>query len=85
MIPNNERWERLKACGVHDWQSLPVVDSGEHYCEHCSTLWDESGRMVNLPALRSGKGDVMTTAFWRPTTSVRFSATGFPDVAQNEI
>jgi hypothetical protein len=51
MIPNNERWERLRVCGVHDWQSLPVIDSGEHYCHHCRTLWDDTGRIVNLPTL----------------------------------
>ena len=48
-LSGNERWERLRKCGVHDWQSLPMTDSGEHYCPSCCTLWDSRGQILNLP------------------------------------
>jgi hypothetical protein len=44
-----ERWEKLRTCGAHDWQTLPMTDSREHYCPNCWSLWDSSGQILNLP------------------------------------
>jgi hypothetical protein len=48
-LSQDERWNIWMKCGVHHWQSLPVTDSGEHYCPNCYTMWTSDGAIKNVP------------------------------------
>ena len=39
------RWNIWRTCGVHNWQTLPHTDSGEHYCPNCYTMRTHAGVM----------------------------------------
>jgi hypothetical protein len=44
-----ERWRMFLLCGVHNWQTLPTTETGEHYCPNCCTIWTADGAIKNVP------------------------------------
>jgi hypothetical protein len=48
-LSDEERWDIWMHCGVHNWQTLPVTESGEHYCPNCRTIWTADGAIKNVP------------------------------------
>jgi hypothetical protein len=48
-VLGDDRWRAWMKCGVHNWQTLPQTDSGEHYCPDCCTLWTADGAIQNIP------------------------------------
>ncbi len=49
VLSDEERWDIWMQCGVHTWQSLPLTESGEHYCPNCCTIWTADGAIKNVP------------------------------------
>ena len=49
LLSDEERWDIWMHCGVHNWQTLPTTDSGEHYCPNCCTIWTADGAIKNVP------------------------------------
>ena len=51
----DERWQLWMECGVHNWQALPRIESadwiesGEHYCPNCCTIWTADGSIQDVP------------------------------------
>ena len=43
------RWDKWTKCGVHNWQTLPQTESGEHYCPNCCTIRTHAGTILNRP------------------------------------
>jgi hypothetical protein len=45
-----ERWRLFNMCPKHFWKDLPkTIDSGDHYCAQCCTLWSPAGAILNVP------------------------------------
>ena len=49
VLSDEERWDIWMLCGVHNWQTLPRTESGEHYCPNCCTIWTADGAIKNMP------------------------------------
>ena len=44
------RHELWVKCGTHNWSALPTtLDTGEHYCITCLTLFSSTGEPLNVP------------------------------------
>ena len=48
-LSDEERWDIWMQCGVHNWETLPRTESGEHYCPNCFTIWTAEGAIKNVP------------------------------------
>ena len=78
-ILGDARWDTWTKCRVHNWQTLPQTDLGDHYCPNCCTIRTHAGAILNLPQEPS-------TKFSRPTSideHVR-KVTGESDRGDNE-
>jgi hypothetical protein len=49
VLSEKERWDIWTQCGVHTWQALPRIDSGEHHCPNCCTIGTADGAIQNVP------------------------------------
>ena len=45
----DERWQIWMECGVHNWQALPRIESGEPYWPNCCTIWTADGAIQKVP------------------------------------
>ena len=45
----DNRWDEWTKCGVHNWQTLPQTDAGDHYCPNCYTIRTHAGAILNRP------------------------------------
>jgi hypothetical protein len=52
----DDRWTVWMKCGVHNWQTLPQTDSGDHYCPNCFTMRTHAGAILNVPVKPATQG-----------------------------